>query len=218
MNRWVLIAVPLIIGVAVGAFLVHYNQQANPDPGHSSKLTASNLKSGGSPVMGDPKAPVTILEYGDYQCTFCYRFHQTTLNAIQEKYVKAGRVNVIFKDFALNGPDSVLAAEASHCAGDQGRYWQYHDEIYENWGGERTGWVTRDSVAGFAGSVGLNLEEFSDCLDRQRYRGAVLDMYRAGQEIGVDATPSFFIFNDERVIKIRGNQPLEVFEKAIDGL
>ncbi len=216
MNRGVLIAVPLAMGIAVGALLAGYNQQASPDP--EPGLTASGLKSGGSPVMGDPGAPVTILEYGDYQCTFCHRFHQTTLNAIQEKYVETGRVNVIFRDFALNGPDSVLAAEASHCAGDQDRYWQYHDELYENWGGERTGWVTRDSVLEFAGAVGLDLGEFGDCLDRQKYREAVLGMYRAGQEMGVDATPSFFIFNDERVIKIRGNQPLEVFEKAIDGL
>jgi len=218
MSRGVLIAIPLAVGIAVGVLLAGYDQQANPDPDASSKITASNLKSGGSPVRGDFEAPVTILEYGDYQCTFCYRFHQTTLNALQEKYVDTGMANMVFKDFALNGPDSILAAKASHCAGDQGRYWEYHDELYGNWGGERTGWVTRDSLDGFAGAVGLKLAEFNDCLDRQKHRDAVLGMYRAGQEIGVDATPSFFIFSDERVVKIRGNQPLEVFEKTIDGL
>lgn len=218
MNKAFLIAIPLAVGIVAGALLAGYNQQANPDTEASSKFTASNLKSGGSPVRGDFEAPITILEYGDYQCTFCHRFHQTTLNTLQEKYVDTGKANMVFKDFALNGPDSILAAEASHCANDQGRYWGYHDELYRNWGGERTGWVTRDSLAGFAGTVELNLDEFNDCMDQQKYRDTVLSMYRAGQEIGVDATPSFFIFNDERVVKIRGNQPLEVFEKAIDGL
>jgi len=218
MNKAIVIAIPLVIGIGAGVLLTGYNQQANPNTEVSSKFTASNLKSGGSPVRGDFDAPITILEYGDYQCTFCYRFHQTTLNTLQEKYVDTGMANMVFKDFALNGPDSVLAAEASHCANDQGRYWEYHDELYRNWGGERTGWVTRDSLAGFACAVGLNPDEFNDCLDRQKHRDAVLAMYRTGQEIGVDATPSFFIFNGEKVVKIRGNQPLGVFEKTIDGM
>lgn len=90
--------------------------------------------------------------------------------------------------------------------------------VVQKLGGERTGWVTRDSLAGFASTVELNPDEFNDCPDQQKYRGMVLTTYRVGQEIGVDATPSFFIFNKERVVKIRGNQPFEVFEKAIDGL
>lgn len=212
-----LVAVLLAAGIGTGALLAHTSQD-DSEARDESGLTASELRSGGSPVKGSPDAPVTILEYGDYQCTFCYRFHQTTLGILQEKYIDTGRANLVFKDFALNGADSILAAEASHCAGDQGRYWQYHDELYENWGGERTGWVTRGALAEFAAAVGINAAEFEDCLDAKKHRQAVTDMYRNGQIIGVDATPSFFIFNDERVVKIRGNQPLEVFERTIDGM
>ena len=85
--------------------------------------------------MGNPDAKITILEWGDYQCTFCYKFHQNTLNIINEDFIKTGKVNIIFKDFPLNGPDSKLAAEASYCAHDQKKYWEYHDQLYENWAG-----------------------------------------------------------------------------------
>ena len=213
-----LVAIPVIVGIVVGVFLVGFNDQINPTRFDSTKLTVKNLKAGGSPVDGEASAPITIVEYGDYQCTFCYRFHQTTMKTLKTDYIDTGRVNLIFKDFALNGPDSVLAAEASYCAKDQGKYWRYHDELYNNWGGERTGWVTRDSLTKFAIAVDLNANEFNKCMDKQTYRQMILDMYKAGQDIGIDATPSFLIFNDEKIVKIRGNQPLEVFVKTIDGL
>jgi len=217
-NRAVLVAIPAILGTVTGMLLAAYTGQDAADRDGPARFTVSGLKAGGSPVMGSPEAPVTILEFGDYQCTFCHRFHQTTLNALQERYIETGRANLIFRDFALNGPDSVLAAEASHCAGDQGRYWEYHDEIYKNWAGERTGWVTRSSLSALADAVKLDHDEFESCMDQRRHLQAVLDSYMIGQEMGVDATPSFFIFNDEKIVKIRGNQPPEVFEKAIDGM
>ena len=213
-----MIAIPIILGIGVGIFLVNFNDQVNPTSFDYTKLTAKNLKSDGSPVKGNPLAPITILEYGDYQCTFCYRFHQTTLNYIKENYIDAGKVNLIFKDFTLNGPDSVLAAEASHCADDQGKYWKYHDELYKNWGGERTGWVTNETLVGFAMTIELNINQFAKCLEEQKHRQMVLEMYKTSQEIGINATPSFLIFNDKKIIKIQGNQPLEVFIKTIDGL
>ena len=111
-----------------------------------TQLVPSKLIENGSPILGDSNAPITILEWGDYQCTYCYKFHQNTLNVINEDFVKEGKVKLVFKDFPLNGPDSHLAAQASYCAEDQGKYWEYHDELYKNWGGERTGWITRDSL------------------------------------------------------------------------
>ena len=212
MNKFSLLIIPIIIGIATGGFLASNFS----DDSDSTKLTAQNLIENGSPMIGDSSADITILEFGDYQCTFCYRFHQSSLKVIQEEYIDSGKVNLVFKDFPLNGPDSILAAQASHCANDQEKYWEYHDELYTNWGGERTGWVTRDSVEQFASTVGLNLAEFNSCLDENKYRQKVLDLYKFGQEIGIDATPSFLIFNDEKVIKIRGNQPVEVFKRVLD--
>ena len=206
------LAIPILIGVLAGGVLSEYGVNSND----SKKLTFSKLVENGSPVMGNINAPITILEWGDYQCTFCYKFHQNTLDIINEDFIKTGKVKIIFKDFPLNGPDSKLAAEASYCAQDQEKYWQYHDELYKNWGGERTGWITRESLTKFAETVDLDIEKFNKCLDDHKYENKVDSLYAFGKEIGIDATPSFLVFNDEKIIKIRGNQPLEVFLKTFD--
>jgi len=203
--------IPIIVGISVGIFLGFSSQTQN-----NQQLTASSLIDGGSPIMGDSNAQITILEWGDYQCTFCYKFHQNTLEVINEQYIKNGKVKLIFKDFPLNGPDSFLAAEATYCAEDQKKYWQFHNELYNNWGGERTGWITRDSLDRFATTINLNLDEFNACLDDQKYQKRVKTLYEFGKEIGIDATPSFLVFNDQKIIKIVGNQPLQVFLKTID--
>ena len=209
-----LLIIPVIIGIIVGFSLTFFSE-----PQTDSKiLTASNLIDNGSPILGNSNAEITILEWGDYQCTFCYKFHQNTLDVINEEFIKTGKVKLVFKDFPLNGPDSFLAAEASYCAEDQGKYWQYHDELYKNWGGERTGWITRDSLNQFAITVNLDLKEFNDCLDNHTYKDRVNTHYQFGKELGIDATPSFLVFNEDKIIKIRGNQPLKVFLKTFDEL
>ena len=214
MAKYYLLLIPVVIGIVAGGFLAVYPEpEKNP-----TKLTPSILIEDGSPIQGDSNAPITILEWGDYQCTFCYKFHKDTLDVINEDFIKTGKVKLVFKDFPLNGPDSVLAAEASFCAHDQEKYWEYHDELYKNWGGERTGWITRESLDKFASTVSLDLEEFNTCLDEHQYQNRVNGLYDFGREIGIDATPSFLVFNDEKIIKIRGNQPLEVFLKTIDEL
>jgi protein-disulfide isomerase len=207
-------AIPICIGILAGVFLA-FNLQSESD---SKLFTESKLIYNGSPIIGDPSAQITILEWGDYQCTFCHNFHQSTLNTIKHEFIETGKVKLVFKDFPLNGPDSVLAAEASHCAQDQEKYWQYHDELYKNWGGENTGWITRDSLNTFAKTVSIDLVQFNTCLDVHKYKERVNQMHNAGIELGIDATPSFLIFNNEKIIKIRGNQPLEVFLKSIDEL
>ena len=214
MTKLYLLAIPIAIGIISGMFLVFYPESQND----SKLLTTSKLIEKGSPIMGYLDAPITILEWGDYQCTFCYRFHENTLNIINEDFIKTGKVKLVFKDFPLNGPDSLLAAEASYCAEDQEKYWQYHDELYKNWGGERTGWITRESLDRFAVTVDLDLLEFNTCLNEHKYQNRVIALYEFGKEIGIDATPSFLVFNDQKIIKIRGNQPLEVFLKTFDEL
>ena len=208
------LSIPIIIGIIVGGFLGTYG--INSDS--SEIITPAKLIENGSPFLGNPDAPITILEWGDYQCTFCYKFHQETLQIINEDFIKTGKVKVVFKDFPLNGPDSKLAAEASYCAQDQEKYWQYHDEVYRNWGGERTGWITREALTEFAQVVNLDTEKFNKCLDDNKYESKVNSLYEFGNDIGIDATPSFLVFNDEKIIKIRGNQPLEVFLKTFDEL
>ena len=214
MPKMYLLLIPVAIGIFAGSLMAFFPDE----PQNEDTITKSKLLGNGSPVLGDSSAPITILEWGDYQCTFCYRFHESTLNTIKQDHIHTGKVNLVFKDFPLNGPDSVLAAEASYCANDQGKYWEYHDELYKNWGGERTGWITRWSLNAFGASVGLDLDQFNKCLDEHKYQEKVNLLYDFGREIGIDATPSFLIFNDEKMIKITGNQPLETFLRTIDEL
>ncbi len=214
MTKLHLLIIPVAIGIITGIFLAFYPESEND----SNLLTTSKLIENGSPIMGNSNAPITVLEFGDYQCTFCYKFHQNTLDIINDDFIKTGKVKLVFKDFPLNGPDSLLAAEAAYCSEDQEKYWSYHNELYKNWGGERTGWITRESLDRFAVTVDLDLVEFNACLDKHKYQNRVIALYEFGKEIGVDATPSFLVFNDQKIIKIRGNQPLEVFLKTFDEL
>jgi len=212
MTKYHLLAIPIAIGIITGVFLAIYSE-SEPE---SNLLTSAKLIEGGSPIMGNSNAPITILEWGDYQCTYCYKFHQSTLDTIKEDFIETGKMKLIFKDYPLNGPDSVLAAEASYCAQEQEKYWEYHNELYENWGGERTGWITLESLNMFGESINLNMQYFNTCLNEHRYKDKVIAMYGFGKEIGIDATPSFLIFDEQKIVKIRGNQPLEVFLKTFD--
>ena len=214
MMKFYYFLIPILIGLSTGAILVISSTDSND----SKIYTVSKLIENGSPIKGDPNAPITILEWGDYQCTFCYKFHQNTLDIINEDFIKTSKVKLVFKDYPLNGPDSLLASEASYCAQDQEKYWQYHDELYKNWGGERTGWITRESLNQFAMTINLNLKEFNNCLDNHTYKDHVHSHYQFGKELGIDATPSFLVFNGDKIIKIRGNQPLDVFLKTFDEL
>jgi len=111
-----------------------------------------------------------------------------------------------------------LASEASYCAQKQNKFWEYHDTLYNNWGGENTGWITENVLQGFARDVGLNLDEFSQCLENSEYRQKVLDNEQFAREIGINATPSFLIFNDSELYRIIGAQPFDKFEQAFEEL
>lgn len=188
---------------------------AMPHETKQDELTPQTLMQNGSPLLGDPNAKITIVEFGDYQCTYCHLFHENTKDAIVQQYVDTGKVNFVFRDFPLNGPDSVLAAEGSYCADDQGKYWQYHDELYKNWAGEKTGWVNQKSLDKFATTIGLDLGKFDKCISDKKYEQKVLDNQKFGEKIGIDGTPSFIIFGGKNITKVVGAQPLSVFQQVL---
>ncbi len=221
------LVIPVAVGIVTAVFLSAYfgnNNLLTPlDSTGATKntqeqvdFTLSEIEKYGSPYVGDKSAPITIVEFGDYQCTFCYKFHKDSLGVIKTEYVDSGKASLVFVDFPLNGPDSVLAAEAAHCANEQGKFWAMHDEIYKNWNGERTGWVNRESIDGFAATSGVNVAELNTCLNSEKYRKTVEDAYRFGQKIDINATPSFLVISGDKITKITGNQPLEVFRKVLD--
>jgi len=209
-KKYYLIAIPVIIGIIVALYLQYQSGDMQ------EKITTQTLIQNGSPLMGNSNAKITILEWGDYQCTYCYKFHQSSKDTIIKEYVNTGKVNFVFRDFPLNGPNSVFAAQGSYCANDQGKYWEYHDETYNNWEGENTGWVTRDSLLQFAKTINLDVNQFNKCMDDNKYKQRVLDNEKFGKNIGIDATPSFLVITDNKVVKIVGNQPLSVFRQVLD--
>ncbi|MDA0755965.1 MAG: thioredoxin domain-containing protein [Crenarchaeota archaeon] len=208
------LSIPVIIGILIGVGLISNLEQTSDNP---SGLNEENLIQG-STMMGDPNAKITVVEFGDYQCTFCYKFHDETMEKIKEKYIKTGNVNFVYKDFPLNGKQSILASEASYCAQKQNKFWEYHDTLYNNWGGENTGWITENVLLGFARDIKLDLDEFSQCLKNSEFRQKVIDNEQFGKEIGINATPSFLIFNDNEAYRIIGAQPFEKFEQVFKKL
>jgi protein-disulfide isomerase len=209
-TKYLFIAIPVIaVAIGVGAFAFSQGKQGVTDD-------KASLMFGGSPVLGSPDASVMLLEWGDYQCTYCYRFHQNTKDIVFANFVATGKVKFAFRDFTLNGPASVLAAQASYCAGDQNKYWNYHDELYKNWEGENTGWVTVHNLKKFATTVGLDMKQFDECLQSEKYKDKVLSNYRFGQSIGINATPSFLVIDEEgNIQKITGAQPYSVFDQVL---
>jgi protein-disulfide isomerase len=205
------IAIPIIVAIIVSVYLLY------PRENKSELVTAQMLTDNGSPLLGNPNDKITIVEWGDYQCTYCHAFHLDTKDTLMQDYVNNGKVNFVFRDFPLNGEDSVFAAEAAYCANDQNKYWQYHDELYNNWGGERTGWVNQKSLDKFAQTVGLTLDEFDKCLTSKKYEQKVLGNQKFGEMIGIDGTPTFVIFGDKKITRIVGAQPISVFKQVLDG-
>ena len=208
------LALPIIIGIVIGIGLT-LNLESTPND--SSILNKENLMQG-STILGNPDAKITIVEFGDYQCTFCYKFHDETMKKIDQAYIKAENVNFVYRDFPLNGPQSILASEASYCAQKQNKFWEYHNTLYDNWGGENTGWITKNVLIGFANDIKLDLDSFSQCLENSEFKQKVLDNEQFAREIGIDATPSFLIFNDSELYRIIGAQPFEKFEQALQEL
>lgn len=157
------------------------------------------------PVRGNAAAGVTIIEFSDFQCPFCARVNPT-LAKIRETY--GDKVKIIWKDFPLpNHPQAPKAAEAAHCAAEQGKYWEMHDVMFANQRGLEVAGL-KQSAAG----LGLDTAKFNRCLDSGQYASKVAAGAAQGDKLGVNSTPTLYI-NGRPVI---GAQPFEVFKSAID--
>jgi protein-disulfide isomerase len=172
-----------------------------------------------APVEGQADAPVTIIEFGDYQCPKCQDWFHNEKPSINSKYIVNGIVNLYFVDFAWEGEHSVLAAQATYCANDQGKFQEYHSTLYNNQGGIQDGWADADSLKQFAVDLGLDSEKFNECLESGTYADRISYNTEVGTSHGVQATPYFFIVGPEGEIKkIVGPQPSIVFEAALNSL
>jgi protein-disulfide isomerase len=164
--------------------------------------------------LGDPDAPVTIIEFADFQCPYCGRFSAETELQIDEQYMQSGKVRFAYFNFAFLGPESNWAAEAAECASDQNKFWEYHDKLYASQSGENQGAFSKDKLKQFAKELGLDTSAFDECLDSGKYTQLVQDESSMAASIGVRSTPTFLI-NGQAVV---GAQPFEIFKQTIDSL
>lgn len=175
------------------------------------------------PILGN-SSNITIVEFGDYQCTFCAKFHNETREQIIKNFVDSGKINFIFKDYIVNDiptdKGSSMGAQASYCAGEQGKYWDYHAELYDNWKGEGTGWITNDSLKQFAKNVQIsNMEQFSNCIESNKYSRLVQNNDNIARSMGLSGTPSFILIKDNNIESIiPGALPYEIFEQTLNRL
>src|SRR5512139_3383754 len=144
-------------------------------------------------TLGEATAPVTLEVYADFQCPACGQFDRTTLREIEDKYVKNGKLKVVFNHYAFIGDESVRAAEASECANDQGKFWEYADTLFNNQAGENQGAFSDANLEKFAQQVGLDLDKYRTCMQAHTYLSKVQTSTQNGTQRGVNATPTLFI-------------------------
>ena len=174
----------------------------------------------GSPILGDPSAPVTIVEFGDYQCHQCYNWFHNTKPLISRDYIDSGKANLVFVDLAFLGRDSPTAAQATYCAEDQGKYWEYHNMLYNSQEPRiDNGWANNERLKAFAFGLGLDMELFASCLDSSKYAKRVQYNIEQAREEGTTGTPTFVIVGPSgQQEKVVGAQPYSVFKQVIDSM
>ena len=188
------------------------------------KAMASTLVGGidvskSAPLEGSSDADVTIIEFGDFQCPKCDQWFQNEKPTIKQDYIDTGKANLLFLDFTFLGDDSNSAANASYCAEEQGKYWEYHSHLYNNQGGINEGWASVDNLKQFAADVGLDTMKFDSCLDSGKYADRVSHNTSIGASHGVEGTPTFFIVGpDGTTERIDGPQSSDTFADVIGSM
>jgi protein-disulfide isomerase len=179
------------------------------------------VSTAGAPAMGEKTAKVTIVEFSDYQCPFCGRYATQTMPQLLDEYVKTGKVRYVFRNFPLEQlhPLAEKAAEASACAGDQGKYWEAHDRFFKNQQA-----LDAKEMQGHAAVLGLDASKFKQCLDSGKYASLVKADVAEGQKYNVRGTPSFFFGTEVKDSKLKavkflsGAVPFQNFKDVIDNL
>lgn len=216
----------LIVAAGLAAALIAVSvtgaKDEAPPAAHGSPETEALLE--GVPqrgnVLGRPGAPVTIVEYADYQCPYCAQWARDSLPAIVDEYVRQGKVRVVFQGVAILGPESASALQTVVSAGAQNKLWNMGELVFHNQGAENSGWVTDDLLRQLGASVpGLDVDAMMDDRDSQEVAAAVADGQAAAQAAGVNVTPSFQIGKTGgEMTLVEGARPTADFRRLLDSL
>ena len=227
MNKRLVVSVAFVVIVAVViiSFSTYYatlleTQKLAQDRFLASQQEPQQEFENGSPILGSESAPITIVEFGDYQCEACYAWFHNTRDTLIDNYVETGKAKLIFVDLPFLGRDSPTAAQASYCAEDQGQYWEYHTMLYTFQDGHPdSGWADRDRLNSFAFSLDMNIDEFNDCMDSSKYQKRVKANYDEAVKNDVQSTPTFIIISEDGKKKqFSGAQPYSVFSATIESM
>ncbi|MBI4159115.1 DsbA family protein [Candidatus Woesearchaeota archaeon] len=177
-------------------------------PGEVNPNIRQDVKYDGAPVIGDKDAKVTIIEFSDFQCPFCGRFYEQTLPSLQKEYIDTGKVKLAFRHLPLSFHEYAMpAAEASECANEQGKFWEYHDKIFDN-----QGLLSNEILSTWAKEVGLDADKFDKCMKDGKYKSEIQKDLSDASAYGASGTPTFFI-NGKILV---GAQPFSAFKQVID--
>ncbi len=160
----------------------------------------------GFPALGPANAPITLVEFGDFQCPFCRQWEQQTYQPLLAAY--PGKIRFVFRDFPLTSihPNAMPAAEAAQCANEQGKFWPFHDKLFSS----ET--LSTDVYDQYAQQLGLDMTKFDQCLSTHKYAQQIQDDSNFAQNLGINSTPTFFING----LAVVGAQPLDAFQSVID--
>ncbi|MBU0998788.1 DsbA family protein [Patescibacteria group bacterium] len=243
-NQKPIVSAIIIAGVLIaGAILLKDSKipdQANLPANNNAIITGNPAPVGKEDrMLGNPNAKVTIIMYEDFQCPFCGAItgllpsDSPVIKSLEQmepnwtpflpeiinNYVKNGKVLFVYRDFPLSflGPESIRSAEAARCAGDQGKFWEYHDYLFGHQNGEGQGAFSDPNLKSFAKNLGLNDITFNKCLDESKYAQAVANSLAEGTAAGVAGTPKGFILKNGKIIgTIEGAESLEKVKSKID--
>lgn len=214
-SSYLIPVVILVAGLIISGAVIYKYKINNPQ---TAGLTDSNISedlSDDDAILGDPNAPITMIEFSDYECPYCRKFWADTLPQIKEKYINTGKVKFIYRDFPLAAhKDAQKAAEATECAEKQGKFWEMHDKIFGNQSAMAVGDLKK-----YAADLVLDTDSFNKCLDSGEYKDEVKKDFQDGTKVGISGTPTFFIGSKEKGFeKLVGAQPFSAFEQVIEGL
>jgi len=217
-SKFILLGIVGAIVVAGISFVAMNPDMITVDDSQSTHLSLDTRN--GSPVLGSPDAPVTIVEFGDYQCPFCKKWNTTSKPAIVKNLIETGKANLIYVDLAIIGPDSIKAHAGSYCADEQGLYWKYHDYLYANQEHENNGWSNQNNLKSLVSGIdSMDVDQFSTCLDSGKYEKRVRDNTKIAKESGARSTPSFIVIGPSgNAISVTGAQPYSVFQQIVDDM
>lgn len=182
-------------------------ESAAADPNTPRKVTRYPITTDDDPAYGPADAPITIIEFSDFECPYCQRWHAEVWPQLKEAY--PDQIRLVYRDFPLYSihPNAGPAAEAANCAGEQNQYWEFHDLLFSGANGLGT-----EAYQSYANSLGLDMDLFNECVESRKFEAEVDADYQYAAGIGIQSTPTFFING----VALIGAQPFEVFQELID--